>query len=370
MQVLKNALILEGRHLELSRGVLVVKEGRIEKILRGFPPKKGSSVDLKHGVILPPLVNSHTHVGDSILKEGYLGRTQQEVVGPGGVKFQVERLPRRKVSEAIRRALRRMLRSGTLAHCDFREGGVEGVKLLRKLLVPPLHSIILGRPNGDLAEVLRYSDGLGFPSLEVAERFRGLELPKGKFLSVHVSETKEAEESSLRRFGEGEIRRALELNPSFLVHGTWASEEDYQLLLKRGLPIVFCPRANHLLACGSPPLSTALSLGLKFFLGTDNVMVAEPDMLSELSFAWALVRRDNSRAGEEEARKLLAAATIEPALFFQLPWGPIEEGGEATFLIVGDTGFWGLKEVVATIVNRASLSDLRGMYIRGKFLMT
>lgn len=367
MQVFRNALILEGRELELSRGVLVVREGRM-RILRGFPPKKGSCTDLKHGLVLPPFVNAHTHVGDSILKEGYLGRTQQEVVGPGGVKFQVEKLPRSKVSRAIQRTLVQMLKSGILAHCDFREGGVEGVKLLRRLLVPPLRSIILGRPDGSLEEILRCSDGLGFPSLEVAERFKGLKLPEGKFLSVHVSETRDAEESSVRHFGKGEVRRALEMNPSFLVHGTWASEEDYRLLANRRVPIVFCPRANHLLGCGSPPISLALRLGVRFFLGTDNVMVAEPDMFSELSFAWALVRRDNPRAGDEEAKKLLAAATVEPALFFGLSWGPLEEEREATFMVLGDASFWGLEKSIATVVNRASRANLKGLYVGGEKL--
>jgi cytosine/adenosine deaminase-related metal-dependent hydrolase len=365
MQVLCNALILEGRELEVSRGSLILRGGRIEKILRGFPPKKGSCIDLKRGLVLPPFVNSHTHVGDSPLREEYLGKTQEEVVGPGGVKFRVERLPLQKVSEVIRKTLVRMLEAGTLAHCDFREGGVAGVKQLRHLSIRPLRSIILGRPDGSPQDVLKWSDGLGFPSLEAMEKFRGLVPPEGKFLSVHVSETRAAEEGSVREFGRGEVRRALEFNPSFLVHGTWASEEDYKLLAKSGVPIVFCPRANHLLGCGSPPISRALSLGVRFFLGTDNVMVAEPDMFSELSFAWALVRKENSRAGEEEARKLLGAATVEPASFFRLSWGPLEEGAEATFMVLDDV-FWGARRAIAAVVNRASRDDLRCMYVKGK----
>jgi cytosine/adenosine deaminase-related metal-dependent hydrolase len=357
---------LEGRGLEVSRGTLVLREGRIERILMGLPPKKGSCVDLKHGLVLPPFVNSHTHVGDSPLREEYLGKTQEEAVGPGGVKFRVEKLPPRKVSEAIRGTLRRMLEGGTLAHCDFREGGVEGVKQLRRLSTPPLRSIILGRPDDSPREILEWSDGLGFPSMEAMERFRG-QIPEGGLLSVHVSETMEAEEESVRRFGKGEVRRALEFKPSFLVHGTWASEEDYKLLAERQVPIVFCPRANHLLGCGSPPISRAIELGVRFFLGTDNVMVAEPDMFSELSFAWALVRKENSRAGEEEARRLLAAATVEPASFFQLSWGPLEEGAEATFMVLGNA-FW-VARTIAAVVNRASRCDLRCLYVRGKTVL-
>jgi len=365
MQVLCNALILEGRELEVSRGTLVLREGRIERIFRGFPPKKGSCIDLKHGLVLPPFVNSHTHVGDSPLREEYLGKTQEEVVGPRGVKFRIEELPRRKVSEAIRETLARMLEAGTLAHCDFREGGVAGVKRLRRLSTPPLRSVILGRPDGSPQEVLKCSDGLGFPSLEAMEKFRGLIPPEGKFLSVHVSETREAEEGSVREFGRGEVQRALELNPSFLVHGTWASEEDYKLLARSRVPIVFCPRSNHLLGCGSPPISRALDLGVRFFLGTDNVMVTEPDMFSELSFAWALVRKENSRAGEEEARRLLAAATVEPASFFRLSWGSLEEGAEATFMVLSDV-FWDARRAVATVVNRASRGDFRCLYAKGR----
>ncbi|MEM2480418.1 MAG: amidohydrolase family protein [Candidatus Hadarchaeales archaeon] len=364
MQVLRNALILEGQKLEPSRGVVVIREGRIEKVMRGFPPKKGSCLELKGAVLLPPFVNSHTHVGDSALAEGYLGKTQEEAVGPGGVKFEVERLPPSRVAGAVRETLERMLTTGTLAHCDFREGGPAGVRLLRRLSPQPLRSIVLGRPNGRLQEVLRCSDGLGFPSVEAAESFKDSLPPSGKLLSMHVAETKEAQENSLRLFGKGEIRRALDLNPSFLVHGTWGGEE-YELLRKKGVPLVFCPRANHLLGCGSPPISHALELDLKFFLGTDNTMVAEPDMFSELSFAWALVRKENARAGEEETRKLLMAATVDPAAFFGLPWRGLEEGAPATFMVLSGSNLLA-QNPLAAVVNRAGARNLRCLYIEGK----
>lgn len=359
MRVLRNALVLEGEEMKPVLTNILVRDGEIS-LLKSLP-KKGSSIDLKRSIVLPPFVNSHTHVGDSPLKEKYLGKTQEETVGPGGVKYMEPKQDRR---EAMKGSLRRMLESGTLAHCDFREGGLKGVELLREVSLPHLRSIILGRPNGDsIEEVLKVSDGLGMPSLDYAERFGKIRVPEGKYLSVHVAETREAERLSREKTGKGEMERALELEPSFLVHGTWSTAEDFEELAKRKIPIVFCPRSNHLLSCGSPPINLAITKGTTFFLGTDNVMVCDPNLFTELSFAWALVRRDNPRAGEEEVLQLLKAATVKPAEFFALPWGPIEDGSPATFIVLG--GLSDVENPHAAIVNRAGRENLRLIFLDG-----
>jgi len=365
-QVLSNAVLLEGNELEVTHGYLIIRDGVIEEISEGAPPKRAK--DIKRGFILPPFVNAHTHIADSVAKDIYLGKTQPEVVGPVGVKFRELRLrTESEVIAAIRATLRDMPHTGTLAHCDFREDGLAGIELLRRASNPSVNSIILGRPStaDELDEVIRASDGIGLPSLEEFEltalkRIARKVAAAKKIFAVHVAETADA---------QSEVGRALELDPSFVVHGTWATEEDFDAINRAGVHVVFCARANSMLGVGVPPIHLALATGARFYLGTDNVTVCQPNMFEELAFAWACLRRASSGAGGEEARELLRAATVEPKILFDLPWGPIQEDSPATFMVLArGQNLVSLTDVHAGIVNRARADNIRAIYRNGKII--
>lgn len=371
-KVFSNAVILEGDELEVVRGYLVVRDGEIERIAEGSPPRR--AVDLKGGFILPPFVNAHTHVADSVAKDLYSGRRQPEVVGPGGIKFEaLASSGDEEVIKAIRATMRDMLRTGTLAHCDFREGGLRGVELLRRARNPMLDTVILGRPSSlaELDGILSASHGIGLPSLDAFDRASLEELSKrtrerNKLLAVHAAET--AWGGSSEGAGRSEIERALELHPTFVVHATWGSEQDLIELKRSEVPVVFCPRANSLLSTGVPPIGLALADGLTLCLGTDNATVCQPNMFEELAYAWATLRRADGGAGDQEARALLRAATIAPLSIFNLPWGPIQEGNPATFIVLArGNNLLNLTDVHVGLVNRARADNLRAICRDGEY---
>lgn len=371
-QVLSNAILLEGDGLEVTYGYLIIRDGMIEEIGEGVPPKRAK--DLKRAFVLPPFVNAHTHVADSVAKDIYLGKAQPQVVGPKGAKFREFRSRTEKeVTASVRATLKDMLQTGTLAHCDFREGGLAGVELLRQASDSPVNSIILGRPTtAELDEILKASDGVGLPSLgefeqTALERTARRVRTAKKLFAVHVAETADAQKASINTTGKSEVKRALELNPSFVVHATWGTEEDFDALRQAGVSVVFCARANSLLGAGVPPIHLALAKGTKFCLGTDNVTVCQPNMFGELAFAWACLRRASSDAGSEEARELLRAVTIGPLTLFGLPWGPIKKGNPATFMVLARRhNLINLTDVHAGIVNRAQADNIREIYLHGK----
>jgi len=371
-QVFYNVTLLEGEDLDVTHGYLVIKDGKIEKIGEGTPRTRG--IDIKRGFVLPPFVNAHTHLADAIAKELYLGKSQPQVVGPRGAKFRELGEARRELVGTLRTIIHDMLGSGTLAHCDFREGGLAGVRILRKASTTPIKSVILGRPSklSELNELLRVCDGVGLPSIDAFEPSAVKEIARnvrkaGKILSVHVAETDEAQELSFKKTGKSEVERALELRPSFIIHSTWASDEDLLMLKKSHVPVVFCARANSLLGVGIPPILRALKSGVKFCIGTDNAAVCQPDMFGELSFGWACMRQEDSGVGDEEARELLRAAMIEPLSIFNLPWKPLQEGAPATFLVLSrGHNLVGLKNIHAGLVNRARADNASAILVDGK----
>ncbi|MEW6222597.1 MAG: amidohydrolase family protein [Candidatus Hadarchaeota archaeon] len=367
-QVFANAEILEGEDLEVTRGYLVVKDGVITEISEGSP--SGRATNLKHGFIIPPFVNAHTHVMDSVAKELYIGRSQPEVVGLGGVKFRaLESAGKNSLISAAKATLQDMFKTGTLAHCDFREGGVEGVKILRSFSKPPLKSSILSRPSSldEIEQVLAVADGLGLPSLDFMEqknlaKASRMTKKSGKIFALHVAETAEAQALHVKKTGVTEVESALKLNPTFVVHVTHSTEKDMKLLKKSGIPVIFCPRANSLLGAGLPPIAKALELGVPFCVGTDNAMVCQPDMFEELRFAWAILRCSDPSAGRDEARELLISATLRPAQLLGLPWGPVEKGKPAAFVAISrGKNLANVRDVFSGIVNRARAENVRAV---------
>jgi len=371
-QVLYNATLLEGEGLDVTHGYLVIKDGKIEKIGEGMPRTRG--IDIKRGFVLPPFVNAHTHLADAIAKELYLGKSQPQVVGPHGAKFRELKKVGREIVGTLRTIIHDMLRSGTLAHCDFREGGIAGVRIIQRSSTPLVKSIILGRPSNlsELNGLLRACDGVGLPSLDAFEPSAVKEIARnvrkaGKIFSVHVAETEDAKKLSFKKTGKSEVERALELRPSFVIHSTWASDEDLFMLKKAHAPVVFCARANSLLGVGTPPILKALKSEVKFCIGTDNAAVCQPDMFGELSFDWACMRREDTGVGDGEARELLRAATIEPLGIFDLPWKSLQEGAPATFLVLSQRhNLVDLKNVHAGLVNRARADNVSAIFVNGK----
>lgn len=340
-RIFENAVILAGEELTPTRGYLRMKEGEISEISEGNPTERG--VDLGGAIILPPFINAHTHVGDSVKKGIYSGKSQEEVVCEGGEKFNIldEGSEERKF-ESIRESLFEMKECGIQAHCDFREEGLTGSRLLNRARIEHLKSYVLSRPEpkDKLDEILEESDGFGLPSIESYQPEEIREISKrvmneDKLLSIHVSETEKAHRESIENHDRTEVERALDFNPSFLVHGTWATEGDLRLIKESETPLVFCPRSNSLLSVGLPPIGDALEEGLEFWLGTDNLTVCSPNMFEELSFAWQILRLQSDEAGCEEAKELLKAATVNPAENLDVQSGPLREGEKTGFLILG-----------------------------------
>ncbi len=369
-KVFENAIILSGKELEAIHGYLKIEEGIITEIEQGEPEESG--VDMEKAFIIPPFVNAHTHLGDSVKKDIYEGKSQPDVVAPEGEKFKaLEQSSSSEKIRAIRDSLYDMKESGVVAHCDFREEGIEGVKLLNEAKIEGMRTIILSRPSSDssVEGILERSHGVGVPSLDSIESedlrvLSNLVKKSGKILSFHVSETKVAHEKSIQDDERTEIERVLDFDPSFLIHGTWASGEDLKMLSQLKVPLVMCPRANCLFSDGIPPIKKAIEKGVDIWLGTDNVTACSPIVLEELSFSWKLLRLQSDESGRSEAKELLKAATVNPLEGLSLNCGPLDEGNDAAFIVVSRGR--NLRNCISphiAIVNRARVDNVDMVYL-------
>jgi cytosine/adenosine deaminase-related metal-dependent hydrolase len=271
MDVLSGSVLTEDG---IIRGYVCIEDGVVEYVEDGDPPEK----PLATGLILPPMVNAHTHCADAGLKIPR-GMTIEELVAPpNGLKHTYLRdLKEPELERSIREYADASRRNGIGTFIDFREGGEKGCCALRKAAP---EATILGRPIGkeydhnEVSGILDISDGIGISSLsdmdygyieQVADQTR----ERKKIFAIHASE----------RIRE-DIDKVLSLDPSFIVHMVEATDSDLLKCAESEVPIVVCARSNAYFG-KVPPIKRMMDCGVDVAIGTDNAMLCSPDMRSE-----------------------------------------------------------------------------------------
>ncbi len=237
-------------------------------------------------IACPAFTNFHVHLGDSVAKDPPFSGI--ELVMPGGYKFRMLEKYGKECRDAMSESIRQMILSGILKAYDFREGGVEGVKMLRDADRAKI-CVILGRPNEwpDANEdVLSIADGFGISSVrdigfEKACELRKLARKKGKLFFVHAGEV-----------DSNDVDCAIELEPDALIHMNMAEERQLKRAMDEEITVVSCFRSNAFFDVLNLKNYRTLMEYERWRIGTDNVMLASPSILEEMHFASYLLRND------------------------------------------------------------------------------
>lgn len=381
--LIRNVAALLGDGLEYAESVCVRVEGGVfAGVCASGSPKPGEDVADCQGLLMAPgFINCHTHIGDSIAKDAAPGTDTMARVHPVyGAKARVlGRTSTAHLEQFMEISCRSMLAKGITTFADFREGGAPGVGLARRACRNvPIHSIILGRPgsyqseadireNRDVGEdmdpLVDLCDGLGISGANENSdaallRYSGT----GKIRAVHAAETAYSVQKSIDDTGRGEVDRALQMKPHFLVHMGHATKDE----LLRVAPVagvVACPRSNAVLGGTIPDISEMRRCGCTMGLGTDNVMVNPPDMFREMDFAWKAAAR-----GRLAPREILRMATVNGGRILGINAGSIRRGAAADYILV-DRHHADLEPVHdphAALVHRASAESIRAVAVAGR----
>jgi len=355
-------IIVQGDTFEPVAGYLLVEDGEIVELGEGL---RSSALQ---GIIIPALVNAHTHIGDSVAKEPPT-MPLERLVGPGGFKHRLlVETPYEVLRAAMQATIEDMAAAGTQLFADFREGGVAGVRALHDAFEAAgggrtIGMKILGRPaeaadSGDLAELLDSVDGIGLSSVadypaEVVQTVADAAKRSGKLFGLHAGERTAAD-----------VRGALELEPDFMVHLTKATVPDLKAMQEREIAAVVCLRSNLITGLGLPAVPQMLEAGLTVAMGTDNVMLNAPDLLTEMEFLAKFFRLDE--------REVLKLCTLNAARVLREAdsVGTIEEGKRANLVVIR-TDTPNMRHVINPIkgvVRRATRHDIGAVIYEGKMV--
>lgn len=388
---------LIGSNLELvDHPVLRIADGRFTSVHDGSP----ADVDLGEVLLVPGLINAHTHVGDSALKEVGYGRSGWEIVmPPDGVRHvRLRELERDALVASMRATARYMLRHGIVAFGDFREQGLYGVAALQEAVddvgieaviygrhaTPPVHADAdfrdgVGLPDGyadEIREVVELAGGFSVVTANdttdagLAETANVVRAAGGR-LAVHAVEDARYRDESIRRAGRGDVERIVDcLAPDHIVHMTAATDAEIDRVAEAGIPVVVCPRMQSVLGNGVPPVLAMLDRGVTVALGTDNAMLTTPDLLCEMDFLSRALRALGHSPARPTAKQVLSMATVNAARALGLDdrLGSIDIGKDATFLAIdlASDSMVGTADSLASVVSRAEVTDIAAVVVRGK----
>ena len=246
----------------------------VDGIIRSIDETKGP----EERWIIPTLFNAHTHIGDTVAMDTPINGDLASIVSPpNGLKHQILRSTDREIlTRGMSATIKFMEGCGVAGFADFREGGQDGVTVLREAAsVCRTRPFIFGREGGELS-----ADGFGISSVrDIPNLDQQVEEAKrnDKLIGIHAGERDALD-----------IEGALAYDPDLLIHLTHARERDLRQCADRGVPIVVCPRSNWMLgvtnSSKNPPIERMIELGCHVFIGTDNAMFIQPDLWREMAF--------------------------------------------------------------------------------------
>ena len=389
--ILKNISILYGTELKYIESTDVqIKNGNFKKISKKIT-SKGKSIDCSNLLLVPGFVNSHTHIADSIGKDLSIDADVDSKIHPMiGLKQKLlKETPKKSLSKYIKNSAKSMIKKGITTFIDFREGGLDGILLLKSALDSiPIRCVVLGRIDyyntkneikqnmplpkehiQQLTQLLKNCDGIGISGTNENSNSNLQSYAKTKKIrAIHAAETKDSVNTSKKLTGKSEIQRAMLLRPSFLIHMTFATKNDLKLVAKNTRGIVICPRANSSLAEGIPDISLMQKFGCNITIGTDNVMINSPDIFREMDYLWKVTM--GMSQSRFDPRQILKMATVNAGKMLNQKIGCIKENyfADCLFINKNSLDLEPMNNVYASIVHRASENSINAVMIGGKIV--
>jgi cytosine/adenosine deaminase-related metal-dependent hydrolase len=378
MMVCRAAWVCPIARAPIRNGWVAIDNGRIAAVGNPGEACPSGARDLGEVVVMPALVNAHTHLELSWLRgrvppaNHFVDWVKQLFMTRGG---RSERPDDVTVTGAAGEAAREMRACGTGAVGDIsnslasiepiRDAGLKGL-VFHELLgfnLPHGRSVVDTRPLRAAAaarggDAVRVTVAPHAPYSVSPEMFRAIreELDRSpvSITSVHLGES--TSEIEFLRDGSGswptmlkwvgserpdwvapgvgpvEYLDALEVldERTLIVHGVQLDDSALRRLATLGCTLVTCPRSNQWVGAGAPPVGRFYASGVKVAVGTDSLAsVDDLNLFAELKVMRWL-------APDVPARELLASATRvgAEALGLGHELGTIEVGKRAALIAV------------------------------------
>jgi len=396
-------LTVDDRFSVLADGYVAVAGNRIVRIgdaRHEKAPTAATRIDARGGVIMPGLVNCHTHAAMTCLRG--LADDLPLMTWLNDHIFPAEaRLDEEKIFQGALLACAEMLLSGTTCFCDMylfedavaRAAAAAGVRAVVGEVLYDFPS-----PNyGTIDKGLRYTEDLitrwrDHPLVSAAVEPHSCYLCAPDLLResfalsrqyrvpwvIHLSETRSEVDQVMAKYGRTPVGLLADLDvlgPRVIAcHCVVLSDDDIGLLKESDVKVAHNPESNMKLASGIAPVPRMLAAGIRVGLGTDGCASNNDlDMFAEMGSAARLHKVASLDPTALDARTAIRMATIDAARVLGLDAhiGSLEVGKQADIIVV-DTARPHLTPMYhpeSHMVYAARGSDVAATVIDGRVVM-
>ena len=193
---------------------------------------------------------------------------------------------------------------------------------------------------------------------------------------VHACETQQEVEECLQRYGMTPVRFLDSLGMfkygCGIYHGVHMSEDDFEIMKKRGLFVVTNPGSNTKLASGIAPIKRYMELGIPIAIGTDGPASNNClDFFREMFLVTGLAKLRENDAAVIDAKEVLKMATVNGARAMHLTECETLSVGQKADIIMIDLqqpNMQPINNIEKNIVYSGSKQNVKMTMIEGKIL--
>jgi 5-methylthioadenosine/S-adenosylhomocysteine deaminase len=389
----------------LDEHAVAVKDGVIVAVVPTAEARArfeaAEHVVLEDHVLIPGLVNLHTHAAMSLMRGLADDLPLMEWLNQHIWPAEAQHVSMDFVRTGTLLACAEMMRGGTTCMNDmyfFPEAAAEAV--LQAGMRANLGMVVLDFPTNyasdaddylakglALRDKMRHEDLLSFclaphapytvsdaSFAKIVRYAEELQVP----VCIHLHESKEEIAEALAKTGMRPLARLKQLGlvgPQLIaVHAVQLEPDDIALLARHGASVAHCPASNLKLANGVAPVAALLAAGVNVGIGTDGAASNNRlDMFAEMRLAALLAKGSSGQAGAMPAHGALHAATLAGAraLGLEHKIGSIVSGKSAdlTAVNLGKPELMPVYDAVSHLVYVAGREHVTEVWIGGNHVV-
>ncbi|UCF94964.1 MAG: amidohydrolase [Desulfobacterales bacterium] len=387
-------------------GMIAIREGRLARIEARSPdlplPPADALIDARGGIIMPGLVNTHTHLPMTLFRgladdlplsvwlDEHIFPAEGRHINPESVRW------------GALLACAEMALSGTTTCCDgyfYEDEVAEAVAGfgLRAVLGQGLVDFPapgVPDPARNISTALAYAakwqarSATICPSLfchapytcskATLQKAKAAADARGLLFQIHAAETRNEWDQIQAAHRKTPIQYLDQLgilnSRTLLVHCVWINAEDIETIAARGAKVSHNPGSNMKLAAGIAPIAALLEKEVTVGLGTDGCASNNNlDLFQEMDLAAKLHKADTLDPTVLNARTVLEMATIggARALGLETAIGSLEIGKQADVIVI-DTRrphLVPLYHPASHLVYSANGADVKDVVVAGRILV-
>ncbi len=350
----------------INDGVVLVREGKVMVVdkQKSLKYKAKEIIDAKNSIVMPGLINTHTHAAMSYFRgladDLSLGEWLENNIWPAERKNVNENF----VQKATELACMEMIKSGTTCFNDmyfFTRKTLEVSEMcgIRAVASEPIvnfpspscgdtqkafeknKELVKDFKNEELIKISITPHSIYACSKDYLKRSAEFAKENGLILHIHISETKKEVDDCIKEHGMSPVAYLDKIG--FLgknvvsAHSIWLSDDDLDIFAKHNVKISHVPVSNMKLASGIMPITKMAEKDLLISLGTDGVASNNTlDLFEEIKICALLHKVSELEPTKISAREVITMATINGAktLAWEDKIGSLETGKQADIITI------------------------------------